>query len=152
MLCVVARVARLFRPGDDLEVLCLREVCAEEPTAAGLSKGEPTSAEDIEMPQLRIVLLSRAGDHAEVETRDLVCIEEAATGLLYKSYDSLNLSCLYYRKENIKNIGFNTHNRLQVKDLNTESFTLNSSLEYSVCSCLIFFCSRFWFSNIVEIF
>ncbi|HLN34837.1 MAG TPA: hypothetical protein VK250_06080 [Nitrososphaeraceae archaeon] len=37
------------------------------------------------MPQLRIVLLSRAGDHAEVLTWDLVCIEEAATGYLMEA-------------------------------------------------------------------
>ena len=86
---------------------------------------------------------SRLGISCASRKRPLACCIRATT---------LNLSCLYYRKENIKNIGFNTHNRLQVKDLNTESSTLNSSLEYSVCSCLIFFCSRFWFSNIVEIF
>ena len=82
-LCIVAR---LFRPGDDLEVLCLREICVEEPTAAGLPKGKSlTATDDIEMPQLCVVLLSRAGDHAEVETRDLVCVQEASTGDLLKA-------------------------------------------------------------------
>jgi hypothetical protein len=47
-LCVVDRI---FRPGDHLEVFCLREVCVEKPTAAGLPKSEPlTIADDIEMP------------------------------------------------------------------------------------------------------
>ena len=46
VLCVVI----LLRAGDYLEVLCPRKVCIEEPTAAGLPKGEPACADDIEMP------------------------------------------------------------------------------------------------------
>lgn len=76
-------------PGDGLEVLCLREICLEEPAAAGLLNGEERTTEVQQPPQLRGVLLSRAGYHAEVETRDLVCVQEASTGLLYYSDDSL---------------------------------------------------------------
>ena len=66
-------------PGDGLEVLCLREICLEEPAAAGLLNGEERTTEVQQPPQLRGVLLSRAGYHAEVETRDLVRIKEACS-------------------------------------------------------------------------
>ena len=79
-------------PGDGLEVLCLREICLEEPAAAGLLNGEERTTEVQQPPQLRGVLLSRAGYHAEVETRDLVRIKEGAAGdLLYAIQASLHL-------------------------------------------------------------
>ena len=81
-----------LRPGDGLEILCLREICLEEPAAAGLLNGEERTTEVQQPPQLRGVLLSRAGYHAEVETRDLVRIKEAAAGdLLYAIQASLHL-------------------------------------------------------------
>jgi hypothetical protein len=85
-------VAWPLGPGDGLEVLCLREICLEEPAAAGLLNGEERTTEVQQPPQLRGVLLSRAGYHAEVETWDLVRIKEAAAGdLLYAIQASLHL-------------------------------------------------------------
>src|ERR1041385_2581327 len=79
-------------PGDGLKVLCLREICLEEPAAAGLLNGEERTTVVQQPPQLRGVLLSRAGYHTEVETWDLVCVKETPAGdLLYAIQASLHL-------------------------------------------------------------
>jgi hypothetical protein len=75
-------IAEPFWPGDGLEVHRSDYVGLEEPAAAHLLDREEGTAEVDEVPELRVVVLLQARDHAEIQAFNLMRVEEPAAAHL----------------------------------------------------------------------